>query len=410
MGSFLKTASKQVGDVRNFLRDSAGTNSIKYSPEKGTKHVIYIPYTEQIVQDENNTQGVVKQVCAISGKIHEWSTSDGKFRATACLKDVIRKADDGVTLLNDGTCPFCDRVGDAWDIYNYRKNLEEENCKLTGEQRKSHLEKTVGVFADERKAKDPRDYMYILVVKYRFNEAEKEVLGADGLPEYELKVMKLSRSRVEKIQQQLANSGAEMAGSEIIFQYPNVDDRRLLVSQSTTAPVFPNNMLVVKYPPLANKINEDIAKFDWEGIEKAFTEWAGMSTIEAKTITDNMFEQWDAYRKEVAVNPQAKYLEYVVTTPSTNPSLGGADAPVVPTAAIGQAPMPMVPPITGAPNMENAGGIPMPNIPNVAPAPSPVMPNVAGAPMGVGVPPVAPAVDPNNVFAGASGAAPTIQV
>lgn len=421
MGSFLKTASKQVADVRNFLRESAGTNSIKYSAEKGARHVVYIPFTQQMQIDEaTGTQGAVKTICAISGKVHEWSTADGKFKATVCIKDVVRKADDGVTILNDGTCPFCDRISDGWEIYNYRKALEEETCKLTGEQRKNHLEKTLGVYADERKAKDPRNYMYILVVKFRFNEQDKEVIGADGLPEYELKVMKLSASRVEKIQQQLANSGAEMAGSELIFQYPNVDDRRLLVSQSTTAPVFPNNQMVVKYPALANKINDDIAKFDWDGIEKAFSEWAGMSSIEAKTITDNMFEQWDAYKKEIAINPQAKYLEYVVTAPSATPSLGG-EAPVVPTAAITQAPV--VPPIPTVPGVE-AGGIPMPNVPPVVPGVTPgVVPGVAPsventAPVGM-VPPVAPtvppvaptpAVDPNGVFGGVAGVAPTVQI
>lgn len=383
MASFLKTASKQVADVRNFLRDSAGGNSVKYSAEKGAKHIIYIPFTQSVVMDESTgAQVAQKNLCAISGDVHEWSTADGKFKATVCIKDVIRKAEDGETILNDGTCPFCDRIADAWDVYRYRKELEEASCKLTGEQRKTHLEKTFHVYADERKAKDARSYMYILVVKYRLNENEKEVIGADGLPEYELKVMKLSASRVEKIQQQLANSGAEMAGSELIFQYPNVEDRRLLVSQSTTAPVFPNNQMVVKYPNLLNKINQDISKFDWDGIEKSFPEWAGMSSMEAKTITDSMFEQWDAYKKEAAVNPSAKYLEYVVAAPSTTPNLGGAD---VPTAAIPQIP--------NIPNIPNVG------TPGAAPVVPPVMPGMA-----------APAADPNSVFAGMPGVAPTVQI
>lgn len=390
MGSFLKTASKQVADVRNFLRDSAGGSSIKYSAEKGAKHIIFIPYTESVEVDEvTGGQVSKKNLCAISGLVHEWTTADGKFKATVCLKDVVRKADDGVTVLNDGTCPFCDRVTDAWDIYRYRKDLEESTCQLSGEQRKNHLEKTFGQFNDERKAKDARNYVYILVVKYKLNDQEAPVLGADGLPEYELKVMKLSASRVEKIQQQLANSGADLCGSELIFQYPNVEDRRLLVSQSTTAPVFPNNQMIVKYPALLNKINEDIAKFDWDGIEKSFSEWAGMTSTEAKTITDNMFEQWDEYKKNLISNPGAKYLEYVVSTPTATPSLGG-DTPVVPTAAIPQMPV-------------------VPNVPGTAPV-APAVPPVA--PAAPGVPPVAPApaVDPNSVFGAATGAAPTIQV
>jgi hypothetical protein len=397
MGSFLKTASKQVGDVRNFLRDAAGSNGIKYGAEKGARHILYIPYTSQSVVDaETGAETVSKQLYAISGKVHEWTTADGKFRATVCLKDVIRSADDG-TVINDGTCPFCDRIADAWEIYKYRKEKEDMDCQLTGDARKQHLEKANHSFADERKAKETRDYMYILVVKFRTNDAGAEVLGTDGLPEYDLKVMKLSSSRVEKIQQQIANSGADFAGSELIFEYPNVEDRRLLVSQSTTTPVFPNNMLTVKYAALVNKINQDAAKFEWEGIEKAFTEWAGMTSLEAKTITDSQFEQWDSYKKELLTNPQAKYLEYVVATPTAKPSLGGADGttPVVP----------VIPTIPTANTQSQAGiGVPpvaAPTVPPVAPAPT------AQAAPTAPVPPVA-APDPNSVFAANGTAAPSI--
>ena len=55
--------------------------------------------------------------------------------------------------------------------------------------------------------------------------------------------MKLSRSRVEKIQQQVENAGSELPGSELTFEYSSKDDRRLQVAQSTVALVFPNNML-----------------------------------------------------------------------------------------------------------------------------------------------------------------------
>ena len=392
MGSFLKTASKQVADVRNFLRDAAGGNSIKYVPEKGAKHIIYIPYTSEEVIDEAGASTVVKKPVAIQGAVHEWSTADGKFKATVCLKDVVRKADDG-TVLNDGTCPFCDRITDAWDIYNYRKNLEEASCQLTGEQRKTHLDKTFSTFADERKAKDARNYMYMLIVKFRTKDDGSNILGADGLPEYDLKVMKLSASRVEKIQQQIMNSGSEFEGSELIFSYPTVDDRRLLVSQSTTTPVFPNNMVTVKFPALINRINEDVAKFDWDGIEKSFPEWSGMTSAAAKETTDAQFEQWDKYKKELTTNPQAKYLEYVVATPTAKPSLGGAEAgaPVIPT-------IPTIPNVAPAPAPAAAAPT-MPNIPVGAPTPAP-----APAP---GVP--TPGVDPNAVF-GNGAAAPSITV
>lgn len=353
--SFLSTASKRVTDVRGFLRDAAGGNSIKYVAEKGCKHLLYIPYQTVTETDDGGNEVTVKQLIAISGAVHEWQSPDGKYKATVCMKDVIRKADDGETFLNDGTCPFCDRVSDAWDIYRYRKELEEANCKLTGEDRKKHLEKTLSTYSDERKAKDARTYMYVLVVKYRQSADGGIIIGSDNLPEYDLKVMKLSQSRVDKIQQQIANAGAELPGSELMFEYPNTDDRRLQISQSTTAPVFPNNMMTVKYPNLINKINEDVTKFEWDGIEKSFPEWNGMTSIEAKKITDSMFEQWDKYKADLLINPGARYMEYITDTPVTMPQLSGA---AVPGAAVPGAAVPGIP--GAAPS-----GVEAPQVPNI---------------------------------------------
>lgn len=357
MSSFMKAASRPSPDVRTFLREAASGNGIKYSAEKGARHVIYVPFVQQQVIDEaSGNEVVTKALIAQSGAVHEWTTSDNKFKATVCLKDIIRYSDDGKTLINDGHCPFCDRVSDAWDIYNYRKDLEETTCKLTGAQRDKHLETTASVFRDERKAKEVRNYMYLLVVKFKMNAQNKEELGEDGLPVYELKVMKLSSSRVEKIQQQILNSGSELPGSELIFEYPNVDDRRLLVSQSTTTPVFPNNMLTVRYPDVLKKINEDVAKFEWDGLEKAFPEWTGMSTAEAETTVASMFEQWDKYKEEKLVNPNAKYLEYIVHTPSTEPSLNGAEVPTLPN-------VPNIPTVPTVNATAGAEQVVVPNIP-----------------------------------------------
>lgn len=408
MGNFLKTAAKQRGDVRDFLRDAAGSNSIKYAPEKGARHIVYIPYQTQVVIDEETgTESTLKSIYSISADIHEWKSADGKYNAVICTKGAIVSDDNG-NLLTDGSCPFCDRISDSWDIYNYRKELEAASCQLTGEQRDKHLEKANSQFADERKTKDARAYLYVLVVKFRINDQNQPILGADGLPEYDIKVMKLSSSRVEKIQQQVVNSGAELADAELIFEYPSVDDRRLLVSQSTTTPVFPNNKITVKYNDVINKINNDVAKFNWDGLDKSFPELGGMSTAEAKAVTTSMFEQWDAYKKELVSNPNAKYLEYVIETPSAKPSLGvGAEGtPVIP--AVPNMPViPTVPTAATAPAPAK-DAVTLPNIPVAGDAGAAVQPATPVAP----VAPVAPAVDPNAVFAnpGPVPVAPTINM
>lgn len=317
--SFLSSAGRKVTDIRSFLRETANSNSIRYYVEKGAKHFIYVPYVTNTVVDEEGNERVEKQIIAISGDIHEWNSLDNRYNAVVCLKGVVRKSDDGI-IINDGSCPFCDRISDAWEIYKYRRDLEEKNCRLTGEQRERRLEKIKSTLADQRKAKEARSYMYILIAQFR-TEDGKIVFGEDKLPLFDLKVMKLSRSRVEKIQQQVENAGSELPGSELTFEYSSKDDRRLQVAQSTVALVFPNNMLTKKYPELLKKINEAVSKFEWEGIEKAFKEWEGMSTAEAKRVTDELFEQWDRYQKELKVNPNAKYMEYVVESDDDRPKL-----------------------------------------------------------------------------------------
>ena len=346
MASFLGSASKRVTDIRSFLRDAAGGSSIKYVAEKGTRHQIYFPY----IQTEDDEGNKTKIPVAISGNVHECQSNDGKFRSIVCMADTIRKDESGQTL-NDGSCPFCDRVSDAWDIYNYRKEKEENECKLVGDDRKKHLDKAFSSFADERKAKAPRSYMYILVVKFNTDAQGTPVKGKNGLPDYELKVMKLSASRMERIQQQLQNSGSDIVDSEVIFEYPSVDDKRIQVSQSTTAPVFPNNKLTAKYPELLENINKDVEKFDWDGISKAFPEWNGMTVDVARTTVNNLFEKWDEYREALKSNPDAKYLEYTSNTVVTKPEIGGGNA--VP--GIGQGPV--IPGMSQAPVIPGMNGV-----------------------------------------------------
>ena len=402
MGMFSQ-AKKSVGDVRSFLKGAASASSLKYAAEAGKKHYILIPYQETNMTDdegnivmENGVPLVKKELFAYSAKVHEWTTSDNKFKSCICLKDLVRTDADG-NVINNGECPFCDRVSDSWDIYRYRKELEESTCKLTGENRDKHLETVLASYRNELKCRGAKDYIYILVAQFKY-ENNRLVLGSDNMPEYEIKVMRMSSSRIQKIEEQLSNSNIEFAGSELLFAYPNNDDKRLVVSQSTVAPVFKGTVME-NYPNLKDKIFEECDKFDWENsIEKAFPEWEGMSSASASTIVDSMFVQWDSYKKALA-NPAtagtAKYLEYVVQAPATNPSLEGVGAvPEIPMA------QPQV-----------AGAIPMPNVPNVG-APVVGTPNVGtpnvGAPV-VGAP-VAPTIDPNMAFATPNGGTPSVQI
>lgn len=356
MSSFIQAAQKKVTDIRAYLRDQQVGDSIKYRAEKGATHVIYIPFENVEVLDENGNASTVRQIKCISGNVHEWTGSDGKYKSTVCLKDTIRKGENG-EMLNDGSCPFCDRIEDAWEIYNMRKEQEEKNCTLTDpHKREEHMKAAARTFGDERKAKKANQYVYLLVAQFK-TDKDKQPILENGLPAYDLRVMKLSYKRLEKIMTQVSNAGDELPGCELMFTYPSTDDQRLIVSQSAITLMFPQKRLTTVYPDVANKIAEDAAKFSFEGLDKqGFPEWEGMTSEKAKEVTDAQFYEWDKYKRELKVNPNAKYLEYTTATDASNPSLSGA--PAVPTIAA---------PTVAAPNLAapNADGTGAPEIPGL---------------------------------------------
>lgn len=328
--SFVKAAGKHNADIKSFLREAASGNGLKYSAESGTKHTLFFPYkmVENIDTDGNKVP--TKELINLSVGVHEWNGVDGKYRACICLQGVtLTDAENNV--LNDGSCPICARIGNAWDIYRHRFEREQMTCGKVGEELTKHMEGAKSDLADERKAKDARDYIYILVAKFRMNQGQPVISKTTGLPEYDMKIMKLSTNRSEKIQKALENSGMEMAGAEIIIDYPDTTDVRHLSTDSVTTPVFsaqPNSILG-KFPTLAESINSEAQAFTFEGIEKAFPEWKGMSTREAQITMDTLFKQYDQFLIEQQTNPNAQYMEYVrYEGGSTAPALTGPVAPV----------------------------------------------------------------------------------
>lgn len=421
MGAFVSQAAKKAGDIRAFLKEAAGGTNIKYKAQPNVQHSLYFPFRiEQELDEASNTMVDVARLFAISGSIHEWNDNDGHYHATICMKDFIRASEeDPNILLNDGCCPFCDRVQDGWGVYRYRMDVEEKTCTKTGKERESHMEAQKQNFLKERKASEARAYAYILVVQFRTTRGAggsfQPILGKDGLPEFDLKVMKLSAKRAGDIDTQIVNSGMPgMAGSEIIIDYPDTEDSRQLVIQSRISPVFPDHAMVKRYPGLAERIQAEVEKFDFDGIDKSFQEWTGMTTSEAKKITEELFSNWDKYQHELKVDPEhARYMEYGLA--ASGPALG-TPAAGIPAAGMGiPAGIPAGVPGVGIPGMGQPGGIPA-GIPQAQPqqgAPQGVpqgMPQAApqgvpqgmpqpGAPVGAAGIPGMPIPDPNQMFA-----------
>lgn len=333
MNSFIKASQKRVSDVHAYLRDKANGNQIRYRVESGKTHLIYIPFQEANEVDENGNTVKVRHPKMIAGNVHEWTTPDGRYHSTICIKDVVRPGENGA-VLNDGSCPFCERIGDSWDIVNLRYAKEEENCTLPegSDQLKEHLANSKRTFMNEMKCRKPTSYNYLLIVQFRTDGNKPIIDTSTGLPMYDLKVMKMTDKKLEQILSTVENSGDTLEGCELMFKYPVSDDLRVVGGRPSISVVFPNNRLTAKYPALKQKIDADFNKFDFEGLDKqGFPEWAGMTTEQAKTVTDDLFSQWDLYKKELKTNPNAQYLEYITASSDNNPSLTGA--PAVPTLA-----------------------------------------------------------------------------
>ena len=340
--SFLKMSSR-VGSIKKFIESNAN-EGIRYRAEVGAKHMIYFPYKnildENGVPEKDEEGNEIRELEAISAAVHSWNTPDGKFHSTICTKGNI-VTDDAGNVLFDGSCPFCERLADAWDIYNYRKDLAIKTCGKTGKELDDYLKK-LGL-ANENKVKKAENFMYVLVAQIGIDEKTNPVVGQDGVPSYKLKVMKLSESQLSKIQTAADDSGegSDIAGRECLISYPandSTDNNKAIMQSSKDRTVtFRGSHMAItgKYPELLERINDDVAKWSWEGLEKSFKEFEETSAESRKNTVDAMFEDWDAYKKEVdSGNSNAKYLEYnsvqVGNAPQINgvqmPSLGTSDA------------------------------------------------------------------------------------
>ena len=341
MNAFLQLGNR-VGSIKQFVEASDNGNGLRYRGDVGVSHLVYFPY-KKVKNDDDGT--VTKELIALQAGVHDWTTTDGKYHATICTNGKVLKDKDG-TVLFDGTCPFCNRVSDAWEIYKYRMKYEEETCGLTGDALAIHLrgtedKKKQGIsteFNRERKVKEAKSFMYVLVALIETDNNLNPVIGQDGVPAYSLKVMRLSEGQVEKLTQALKATGDEsLCGMEFVFAYPAIDsgDRNtqlMQAMQQRTVNVRGEKAMVsVKFPEFANHVNEDARTFEWDGLERAFPEFTEISASSLKKTVEDMFTEWDKYaiekkeadekRKNGEQVEEPLYLEYAKSNTARNPAL-----------------------------------------------------------------------------------------
>lgn len=327
--SFIQNAANRATDIRSFLAQADNKNSLKYASECNATHIVYIPYRETTVVADGQTK-TIHELNAFSTPVHEWNTPDGKYHATVCLDGYFAKDEQG-NLINDGSCPFCNRISDAWEIFNYRKQLSEA-ANLGKKDAETKNADDRKVFLKEMKISKPTSYLYMLIAKFKLTADLKPVINATTqLPEFELKVMKLSQSRAENIRKSIENTGLGVAGSEVVFGYKNTDDPRQLTSTCTTSPVFPasEQSIIGKYPAVKEVIQQAANEFSWDVIDKTFQEFKAPAVEEAKAIMNANFKQYDSWKLALTTNPNAQYLEYVgvenVSQPALETSVPNAD-------------------------------------------------------------------------------------
>lgn len=314
MSSFLNAAKRPMIDITSFLKENSG-GSLKYSAVQNEVHKLYFPYQE--ITLDNGT--VVKGPVALQANVHDIHATPDKFESCVCLSGVTRTNADG-EVINDGSCPFCDRYSDSWAIKDFREKIALESCNKTGKDLEDYKKSLSSQYGSEIKVSKAKPKAYVLVAKFNC-DAQGNPQIENGMPTYELKVMALTARRLEDFNSMFITSGLSLAGGELSIKYPNLKDARQLVGQSVPMPAFGAASVTNSYPAVIEKIQADVATFKWEGLESSFPEWKGMTTEQARIKCNSMFSAWDTYTKELTTNPNARYLEYGSMNTGNNPAL-----------------------------------------------------------------------------------------
>jgi hypothetical protein len=316
---------KLAGTVRKTARDvllESNNATLKYKAVQKATHVVFFP---GYLSDG-------ELVDSYSVNLHRWGT--GRRTEQCICLDGITTADGEYT----GTCPICERIDDSWEIYNLLKARAEVECTLVGEARDKALKTASSELIKSRTAQNAEPRTYLPIVRFLTNEDPKTgrvtpQLGADGLPEFEIKIASYTKFSIEKFTKKLEEAElydddgnlVPLHGQEFRISYPDNSQAMVLVGQMSVTRLDDSKQYITKYPGVLDKINAEIAEFDFEAaLDRTFPE---LKDVKPQTLTTKMnqaFLNFDTYKEELAVNPNAEYRQYGL---AVNTAVGAA-APV----------------------------------------------------------------------------------
>ena len=317
--NLLSLTSKKVTDVATFIKENASANKLRYSNEANVTHRLFFPTYKD---EEGNT---VPYVMAVN--VHAWG-SGSNYDSCICTKGVKVEG-----TAYDGSCPVCERLTDASDIVKYVKAEKEAACTLVGEARKTFIEELDKKMWRERKVSSANTRYYVALVKLNCDKDGKALVDG-STDKFTIHIASWTKNTMQKFLDALTmqDDEPEIGGREFKIKYGDYNDVMTRVGQAQVSVVDTKRSIVQEGTELYAEIMKAMADFDFaRSVELSRPEVKTQSPAEIKVTMNSLFREWDTYKANLAVNPDAKYLEYSATgTPAT----GATEPPTAPTGAI----------------------------------------------------------------------------
>lgn len=312
--NLLALTSKKVTDVATFIKENASANKLKYATEANVTHRLFFP----LHPDEEGN--MVPYIFATP--VHAWGQGTS-YDACICTKGIQVEGTEF-----DGTCPICERVNSALEISAYVKAEKESTCTQVGEARKKYLEELDKQLWRDQKVSYAGLKYYVGVVKLNCDKEGKAII--EGGDKFSLHIAAWTKKSMEKLldaltmQDDLPNLG----GREFKIKYGDYNEVMTRVGQAVATVVDNKKALVQEGNALYTEIMEAMSGFDFEhSIELCRTEVKAKTPSDLKVSMNSLFREWDNYKAAVAVNADAKYLEYAQAgTPTPNAPTGAPTA------------------------------------------------------------------------------------